>query len=76
MDGIDDLPVNLDRLVALYLHQRGVEITPEQARETGRSAFSEIRSEMKKKGYDLPESDTELLLLLKKAFEDNAPATG
>ncbi len=72
MDRIDDLPADLDRKVALDLHQKGIELTPGQAREIGQSAFSKIREEMKKKGYDLPESDTELLLLLKKALEDNA----
>lgn len=65
MNGLDDVPPELDQRVAHNLSQRGIELTPDQAHELGREALSMVRADMRRRGHELPHSDVELLEMLR-----------
>lgn len=69
MTAIDDLSEGLDKRVALTMHERGRELTPDQVREISRGAISKTRNHMREKGYDMPDSDREMLGQIQKALE-------
>lgn len=53
--------------------EKGYEMTIEELTAERKAAYATIRAEMKKKGYDMPESDEEMFLLLKEIYGDKAP---
>lgn len=65
---IDDIPDFIHKQAALEVNQHGIELTPDQAHELGNEALDNIREEMKKLGYDLPESNIELIRMMRIAF--------
>jgi len=70
MEGIDDLPPELDQLVARDLHDKGKEFTPDQVHDIGRSAFAKIRAAMRDCGYEMPHSDTKMLEYMQELMAD------
>lgn len=61
-------PPNIDQLAARHLHNRGIEMTPDQVRTEFDSALDTIRHEMGKKGFAVPDDEREFMLLLKDAL--------
>lgn len=64
---MSDIPDSLDKRVALRLHEKGVEMTPTEVRETRDRAFARIRKFMADRGHTTPVSDSELLFQIKQA---------
>jgi hypothetical protein len=45
--------------------KHGVEMTPDQVDETRRKAFATIRRAMRAKGYEMPDDDEGMLILMR-----------
>lgn len=63
--GQTDLPEDRLKAAARKLHEQGQEMTPEQVGETIALVCHKLRVEMARHGYEMPESDTELIRHLK-----------
>ncbi len=46
------------------LHDRGIEMTPDEVIAERQAAFKTIRHKMRERGYDVPDSDEDLLALI------------
>jgi len=54
--------------IARLLHDRGIELTPEQVIQERRAAFDTIRRELAVNGYAVPVSDEDMVRLIQEAF--------
>lgn len=50
-----------------HLAEQGIEMTPEELVAERKAAYATIRSELRKRGYTVPDSDEELFLMMKEA---------
>jgi hypothetical protein len=59
---------------ALYrLAEQGIELTPDDLIATRKAAYATIRREMQAKGYEVPDDDAELFLLIKASQDRSRP---
>lgn len=56
-----DIPDELNKKVTRALHDRGIEMTPDEVTETRKRTYDKIRKHMRAKGYKVPDGDLELL---------------
>lgn len=47
-----------------HLAEQGIEMTPAELESERKAAYDTIRKEMRAKGYEMPDDDKELFLLL------------
>ena len=57
--------------VLKLLHDRGIEVTPNELVETRKKAYAKIRKAMRAIGWDVPDDDTELFLLICEVMNKN-----
>jgi hypothetical protein len=62
----DDISEEYNRQITRHIHDQGIEMTPDQVREYRRIAFRKIRLEMAKRGWELPEKDSEMIEVLRR----------
>lgn len=51
-----------------YLAEQGIEMTPAELELERKAAYDTIRKELRAKGYDVPDSDEELFLLIQRCY--------
>lgn len=61
---MSDIPEFFNKIVTLDLNQRGIEMTPEQVADLRDSAYEKIRKEMRNRGYEMPDSDMEMIAVI------------
>ena len=69
---MSDIPQSLDKKASKHLHDRGIEMTPDEVNREGTTAFAKIREAMAKRGFTLPESDMELIAFLREMQDEPA----
>jgi predicted membrane-bound spermidine synthase len=59
--------------VARALHEKGIEITPDQVKQERLKAFDKIRKVLKEAGFPVPKTDVELIMLVKQVLREEKP---
>jgi len=66
------IPHKVIQRAARNLHAKGIEMTPEQVGQEHEKAYKTIRTEMRERGWILPEDDEHMLAVLV-AMRQNKP---
>ena len=56
-----DIPDALNKKVTRVLHDKGMEMTPQEVAKERKKAYCKIRTEMRRLGHQVPEGDLEFL---------------
>lgn len=51
-----------------HLAEKGIEMTPAELQAERKAAYDTIRKEMRAKGFEMPDSDEEMFLLLQRMY--------
>ncbi len=65
------LPNRLFKNVARELHQKGMEMTPDEVKKEGIAALNTIRRRMRILGHKVPDGDAELLEWMRQVMGGN-----
>lgn len=58
------IPHRITQRAARILHDKGIELTPQQVDDKRQKAYTTIRLQMKEKGWILPEDDLHMLAII------------
>lgn len=68
---MNEIPLEFWKRVAMKLRdERGWEMTPTQMEDLGNNILDKLRVGLKKRGYEVPDDDRELLDWLKESYKN------
>lgn len=66
---MSDIPDHYTKAVVRQLHDKGIELTPDEVVSDRNKALTALRKKLRERGYNPPDSDMKLMALLKEILK-------